>query len=68
MTKKDFELIAQSIANVRNNYINAMGSMPDGTNSYINSLNDASIELARQCGWDNPRFNKPKFLSACGVK
>lgn len=62
MTKKDFELIAQSITNVRSNYA---GVCP---NTAKLELDAVSVELARQLVWNNPRFDKARFLAACGVK
>lgn len=53
MTKKDFELIAGVIKkNYNLTFIN------------YNLLNDITEKLAEK----NPRFNKEKFLSACGVE
>jgi len=58
MTRKDYELIAQALANVRG-ALNVAGQQQ--------TCDALAIELARQLGWDNPKFNKPKFLGACGV-
>lgn len=59
MTKKDYELIAQSVRNVRgDDALNAAGQQT--------TCDALAVELAHQLGWDNPRFDKGKFLAACG--
>lgn len=61
MTRKDFELIAQCIRNVRgDDSLNAAGQQI--------TCDALALEFSRQLGWDNPKFNKPKFLGACGVQ
>lgn len=53
MTKKDYELIASAIA---------------FSKLYNYSITKTSYELASRLASKNPRFNKEKFLQACGVE
>lgn len=61
MTKKDYELIARSLEATIRFY------------SRIDSLvmqrgaKQAAYELADALGEDNPRFDRNKFLQACGI-
>lgn len=58
MTKKDFELIAEVFAHHRKSYGNRTDSV---TLELINDLAEA-LEQA------NPRFNRTRFLEACGIE
>ncbi len=63
MTRKDFEAVAQEIRHVRigfkSNYAN------DRSRMVLDALAD---NLANVFSEDNPRFDRAKFLLACGVK
>ncbi len=52
MTRKDYELIAQAIADV---WCDAVAQK------------DIAESLAEALAGDNPRFDRARFLSACGV-
>lgn len=56
MTKKHFEAIAR--------VLNAEQS--DKTGEARDALRDVAIRLAAQFNMDNPRFDRDKFLTACG--
>lgn len=59
MTKKDYELIASALK------INIWD------NDYLENYEDAKIlfsKIADKLASKNPRFNKEKFLQACGVE
>lgn len=58
MTKKDFELIAAAVVRTRAMY-------PGEAHRY--ALNDVSMTLADALATTNPRFDRAKFLQACGV-
>lgn len=60
MTKKDYELIAQALADVSGNY-----EGEDWTVSGVLGL--VSWKLADALQATNPRFNRELFLKACGV-
>ena len=68
MTKKDYILIAQSMSLVRERYISEQCGGKVIPTGYTHALNDTAVELARQLGWDNPRFNRVRFLTACGIE
>ena len=53
MTKKDYAIIAKAIANTYD----------------ISDIGRASVanEIARALAADNPRFDRNRFLTACGV-
>ena len=54
MTRKDYELIAQIIATA---WHGSAGMKADLANSFADKLEST-----------NPRFNRERFLDACGVK
>lgn len=56
MTKKHFEAIAA--------LINAEQS--DKTGEAHSAVRDVAVRLASQFNIENPRFDREKFLSACG--
>jgi hypothetical protein len=66
MTKKDYQLIAKSIYTINNKYLN------DGQafNKYLmmDLLEEVAKELADSMITNNPRFNRSKFLEACGLE
>lgn len=57
MTKKDFELIA-----------NAINELFLGHKNWSRSLEQVANKLAEKLAETNPRFNREKFLIACGVE
>jgi hypothetical protein len=60
MTKKDYELIAQALADISENY-----EGDDWTVSGVIGL--MAGKLANKLESENPRFNREMFLKACGV-
>lgn len=56
MSKKDFEAIAAIIAEIRNDYPQQGDIIPDAV----------SARLADHFATVNPRFDRQKFLTACG--
>jgi hypothetical protein len=60
MTRKDYELIAETINRLRVDFDN-------GGDDTI-SLALVADELADALEGTNPRFNREMFLTACGVK
>lgn len=71
MTKKDYELIAGVILYNRNQ----SGLPLDGETKedkamiagYRVALNDVAYMLAESMQRDNPRFDRSRFLKACGI-
>ena len=59
MTKKDYELIASTIAYLVETLQNSESDAVE--------LSLVSMELARSFACDNSRFDTAKFLKACGV-
>ena len=60
MTRKDYVLIADTLANLMSDFNNG------GEDSV--SLSLVAEELATALETDNPRFDRHRFLVACGVK
>jgi hypothetical protein len=60
MTRKDYVLIANTLANLMKDFNN-------GGDDTV-SLALVSHELADVLASDNPRFDRIRFLAACGVK
>jgi hypothetical protein len=58
MTRKDYILIAEVIRASKLSWA--------GNNNYL--VDDISRALADTLEQDNPRFNRARFLTACGVK
>ena len=61
MTRKDYVLIADTIANLREQQRDA------GAFANNPSLLEVAEELAHALQGDNPRFDRARFLDACGV-
>lgn len=61
MTRKDYVLIADTIANLREQQRDA------GPFTNNPSLLEVAEELAHALQGDNPRFDRDRFLVACGV-
>lgn len=62
MTRKDFELIARTIAALHDE-MSALEYEPVGTGT----VRLAALKLAEALATTNPRFDRARFLSACGV-
>ena len=60
MTRKDYVLIAQTLSDLMKDFNNC------GDDSV--SLSLVAEELADTLAKDNPRFDRARFLEACGVK
>lgn len=60
MTRKDYVLIADTLANLMSDFNNG------GEDSV--SLSLVAEELATALQADNARFDRARFLTACGVK
>ena len=63
MTRKDYVLIAKAIKSSRvSNYL-------DNPNRalYLNGIDNAAHNMADALASDNPRFDRDKFLTACGL-
>ena len=60
MTRKDYVLISQTLADLMQDFNNC------GDDSV--SLSLVAEELADALATDNPRFDRARFLEACGVK
>lgn len=57
MTRKDYILIASTIAEVRAKYARGHAA-----NEFLDTV---AIELADKLARDNPRFDRTRFLKAC---
>jgi hypothetical protein len=62
VTREHFEAIAAAIALVRPDKV-----CPNPSNGMFISWNDCVVQLARVCADSNPRFDRDRFLKACGV-
>ena len=61
MTKKDYELIAGALKDVHNRV--KIGTVE----SSYDTLSDVIATLASELEHDNPRFDRDRFLTACGT-
>lgn len=61
MTRKDFVAIAEAIKDARD----ALG-FSDSIESRV--LDSMAKSIANVCATTNPRFDRSKFLEACGVR
>ena len=61
MTRKDYVKIAAAINGVRSGY------SPHWNPNLFRAVDDVAKELARVLEADNSRFDKGRFLAACGV-
>lgn len=64
MTRKDFELIANAIRNEREQW---KGNHPDDLRTMTETLDNLAQSLGRKLMDANPRFDRERFLQACGV-
>ena len=60
MTRKDYEIIAEVICNLMQDFNNS------GSDEV--SLSLVAGEMADALQGTNPRFDRARFLTACGVK
>lgn len=60
MTRKDYGLIALAVEA-------AMPDDPDAEPRWSDAVEQVAHNLASALAQDNPRFNRDKFLQACGV-
>jgi hypothetical protein len=63
MTRKDYVLIAESIKGA----INYEGNFNENKDK-AEALNYLALRLSSAFENDNPRFDRDRFLTACGVK
>ena len=63
MTKKDFEKIAGAIKDARD----AVGPNPDRPFLTMTIFDSLSRTIADVCATTNPKFQRMRFLTACGV-
>lgn len=61
MTRKDYVLIATTLATVRKSYA------PNWDPNLFRALNDVARELSINLAVDNERFDRERFLAAAGV-
>jgi hypothetical protein len=64
MTRKDFELVAECVAEVVDGY----ASMETGGTMARMGVHDVALTLANRFEEVNPRFDRNRFLVACGVR
>jgi len=65
MTRKDYQAIAEAIAKVRADRRAPNGGMlPQEVRHVIEEIEDALVKVFEN---DNPRFNRDRFLGACGL-
>lgn len=62
MTRKDYQLIARALKTQME--LSRTNNEEDGKFAVINIAFDLVEDLAK----DNPRFDRDRFLEACGVK
>jgi hypothetical protein len=65
MTRQDFELIAGIVADTANTLKLIADVDPNTADSVINLI---SLKFCGYLAETNPRFDRDKFLTACGVK
>lgn len=63
MTRKDYELIAKSI----NHHLAIMGMSGKATSEEFLAVGSVAQKIAQGLAEDNPRFDRQKFLKACGI-
>lgn len=63
MTKKDYELIARAIKRQWTIQVSITGT---GDKSL--AIHETALRIAYALKTENPRFDKDKFLQACGIE
>ena len=66
MTKKDYTAIADVLAQRKRVLDIAGKDTPDAT-ARLAELNSVAYQLSHMMAQDNPRFNRERFLTACGL-
>lgn len=66
MTKKDYELIAQSVRRTR--MVEGWDKNQLRKQAKMAALRLVANDLAGSLYGDNPRFDRTKFLTACGIE
>lgn len=59
MTRKDYERLARALA---------VSRQTNSANGHQIAISDAAIFIAAELAADNPRFDRVRFLKACGVE
>lgn len=67
MTRKDYELIAGVIKRETHSHIHYTTEQRHLLDRRLAILHDTASQLARMFAHDNPRFDRDRFLKACGV-
>lgn len=67
MTRKDYQLIAEAIREARSISPGAVVVAPS-TRYHDDGVDTAARYLASALERDNPRFDRARFLKACGVE
>lgn len=67
MTKKDYNIIAEAIAESVDAYAWLFERDPAGDIARM-ALRDVALSIADTLEADNPRFDRNRFLVACGVR
>lgn len=70
MTKKDYEVIAYVInGRIENAKLSLhFGYSDEDISHALNTLSDLADMMAYEFSLDNSKFDRDKFLTACGVK
>lgn len=73
MTRRDFQLIAESLKKTRPaHYTERLNSIPEGELAWKRAecsvWNCVCKTIANDLSGTNPRFDRSRFLDACGVK
>ena len=69
MTKKDFEAIARAITEARALGRHARSPIAATIgDARGDACDDCAVLIADHCASDNPRFDRARFLKACGVQ
>lgn len=67
MTKKDYELIAKAVLRARMNEL-ASDMQPEGWPASAGNTDYLAETLATDLEQANTKFNRSKFLKACGLE
>lgn len=67
MTRKHFSMIAQTVRNARLTYPAGGYDTPAEAEKYREIFDGIAADFARKLAAENPRFDRSKFLAACGV-
>ena len=67
MTKKDYLLIAKVLNSFVGRYVGGELTLHRQSSTYPNASNMLEA-LADELGKENPRFDREKFMRACGVE